>query len=327
MTLITVERVRRVFSASILRSPETTIATAIVILSIIIGLVNPTFWTSSNWFSILRWFIGLALLSIGQSMVLIAGGIDLSVGSMASLSSMLFAYFLEIRGMDVGLAMILVLLIAASIGIYHGLFIALFSPPMPTIVPAFIVTLGSMILLSGLAIIITLGWPIPIKNPEKIAFISSNEALLLIFFIAIATAIFIQRRTAVGRFLYAIGGNIEAARVAGIPIHKARIFAYVFSSILASIAGIIFTSLLSSGYPAAGAGQELYSIASNAIGGVSLAGGEGNALGAILGALMLSIIRNGLVLMGVSPYWQDSVAGIILVAAVASDLARRLLRK
>ena len=116
---------------------------------------------------------------------------------------------------------------------------------------------------------------------------------------------------------------MEAARVSGVPIHKTRILAFVFSSVFAGLAGLVFTSMLMTGYPGVAAGQELYAIASNAIGGVSLAGGEGSAIGAIIGALLMTVIRNGLVLMGVSPYWHDPIAGIILVVAVGIDLFRR----
>ena len=304
--------------------PEFNITIATIILSLIIGFVNPKFWTVSNWFTILRWFTGLGLLALGESMVLISAGIDLSVSAVASIASMVFAYLIVYMNLDVFLAAIITMLTAASIGLYHGLFVIAFSPPLPTIVPAFIVTLGSLILISGLAVVMTHGWPIVIsKQVKSVAALSSTPVLFTIIIVAAALTIFIQRYTVLGRFLYSIGGNMEAARVSGVPIHKARIAAFVYSSLLSGLAGIIFTSMLMTGYPGVAAGQELYAIASNAIGGVSLAGGEGSAIGAIIGALLMTIIRNGLVLMGVSPYWHDPVAGMILVIAVGIDLFRR----
>ncbi len=304
--------------------PEFNITLATVILALIIGFINPKFWTVSNWLTILRWFTGLGLLALGESMALIGGGLDLSVSAVASIVSMVFAYLIEFMGFNVVTAAIVALLIAAGIGLYHGLFVIAFSPPLPTIVPAFIVTLGSLILVSGLAVVMTHGWPIVIsKEAATVASLSSTPVLFTIIAIGTIFIIFVQRYTVLGRFLYSIGGNMEAARVSGVPIHKTRILAFVFCSVFAGLAGLVFTSMLMTGYPGVAAGQELYAIASNAIGGVSLAGGEGSAIGAIIGALLMTVIRNGLVLMGVSPYWHDPIAGIILVVAVGIDLFRR----
>lgn len=306
------------------RIPEFNILVAIVVLSLVIGYINPGFWAIDNWFTILRWFVGLGLLALGQCMVLIAGGIDLSVGSVASLSSMIFAYLVEVMGLDVPLAIMLVIAIGVLIGLYHTLIIISVSPPMPTIVPAFIATLASLIFMRGFAVVMTSGWPIVIsRSTGEVAVISTTGSLFAIIAAAFLLVTFMQRYTAIGRFIYAVGGNMEAARVSGVPIHRARAVAYIFSSVFASIAGIVFTSMLMTGYPGVGSGQELYAIASNAIGGVSLAGGEGSALGALLGALLMSVIRNGLVLAGVSPYWHEPVAGIILLVAVILDLLRR----
>jgi len=307
--------------------PEINTMFAIIALSIIISVINPRFMTQSNLLTIFRWWVGLSILAIGQSMALIIAGIDLSVGSLASLSSMIFAYMLQIADLNTPLAILSTMGIAALIGLYHGLFVTVFSPPLPTTVPSFIVTLGSLILLRGIAIIMNNGAPIKIYQYEKIAFIQSDVGLAVIFFIVALFALIIQQYTIVGRYLYAIGGNMEAARVAGIPIHKARIFAYIISSICASITGIVYASLIASGYPDIATGQELYSIASCTIGGVSLAGGEGTLFGSMVGALLITIVRNGIVLMGVSPYWQEAVTAIILVIAVTVDLIRRTWRR
>ncbi len=315
------QRLTKLFKGGV---PEFNITIATIILALIIGFVNPKFWTMSNWFTILRWFTGLGLLALGESMALIGGGLDLSVSAVASIVSMVFAYLLEFMGFNVIAAAIVALLIAAAIGLYHGLFVIAFSPPLPTIVPAFIVTLGSLILVSGLAVVMTHGWPIVIsKETAAVASLSSTPVLFTIILVGTIFIIFVQRYTVFGRFLYSIGGNMEAARVSGVPIHKTRVLAFVFSSVFSGLAGLVFTSMLMTGYPGVAAGQELYAIASNAIGGVSLAGGEGSAIGAIIGALLMTVIRNGLVLMGVSPYWHDPIAGIILVVAVGIDLFRR----
>jgi ribose/xylose/arabinose/galactoside ABC-type transport system permease subunit len=309
----------------LIRSPELGTLIAVLGLSLIIGFVNPRFWLPSNWLTIMRWFAGFALLAMGESMVLIIGGIDLSVGSMASLSSMIFAYLITEMSWDTWQAFIVTMVIAILVGLYHAAVVVRFSPPLPTTVPAFIVTLGSLILLRGIAIGMTKGFPIKIYNESKIAFLASSQGIALLVTIAGIITLLIQLRTVVGRYMYAIGGSLEAARVAGIPIHKARAFAFIYSSILASITGMLYAGLVASGYADIATGQELYAIASCAIAGVSLAGGEGNAISAILGALLISIVRNGIVLMGVSPYWQDVGTALILVIAVIVDLTRRTL--
>lgn len=308
--------------------PILNIVIAILVLSLITGFINPRFWYLDNWIVLLTWFLGLSVLAMGESMVLISGGIDLSVGSIASASSMILALIISRItlipvGPRIALAVVIVLFIGALIGMFHGMFVSVFSPPLPQIMPAFIITLVSLIFWGGFASAITMGWPIVLHEYKELYIVSRPETLTLILVVVASISIFIQRYTIVGRYLYSIGGNIEVARLSGVPINKSRLFAYMYSSICAALAGVIFTSLMMTGYPGVGRGQELYAIASNAIGGVSLAGGEGIALGSIIGAFLVTLIRNALVLMEVSPYWYDSVTGIILAVAVAIDLYRR----
>lgn len=313
--------------SSIFRSTsEINIIVASVIVSIVIGAINPNFWHLSNWINIYRFFVALALLSLGESGILILGGIDLSIGSMASLTSMVFAYLLTYFKVDLPLAILGVLALGLLIGLYHGVFVTRFSPPLPTIVPAFIVTLASLLLLSGIAVGITSGFPIPILGSYA-ELIGSPTGLTVIFVIVLGLTYFIHKYTAVGRYMYAMGSNMEAARVAGVPIHKTRIFAYMYSEALAVLAGIVLTSIVYAGYNSVGQNQELFAIAACAIAGVSLAGGEGSAIGAVLGALLIEIINDGIVLIGVSAYWQNAFTGAILVIAVLVDLIRRTWRR
>jgi ribose/xylose/arabinose/galactoside ABC-type transport system permease subunit len=310
------------------RVPIFNIVLAIVIISLITGFINPKFWELSNWQVLLTWFLGLSVLAMGESMVLISGGIDLSVGSIASAVSMILALIIKnVTWIPVTerivIAIIVTLIFGAGVGLFHGAFVSIFSPPLPQIMPAFIITLASLIFWGGFSSAITLGWPITLHEFPTLAVIAQPWTLALILIIVGSTTIFIQRYTIVGRYLYAIGGNIEVARLSGVPINKSRLFAYSYSGICAAIAGIVFTSLMMTGYPGVGKGQELYAIASNAIGGVSLAGGEGTALGSIIGAFLITLIRNALVLTGVSPYWYDPITGVILAVAVAIDLYRR----
>lgn len=309
------------------RIPIFNIVIAIAVISIITGSVNPRFWSLENWQVLLTWFLGLSVLAMGESMVLISGGIDLSVGSIASASSMILSLIIiKTIGSPVQvivLGIIVTIVFGIAIGLFHGAVVSFFSPPLPQIMPAFIITLASLIFWGGFASAITLGWPIVLHKYQELSVIAQPLTLAFILIVVGSITIFIQRYTIVGRYLYSIGGGIDVARLSGVPINKTRLFAYSYSSMCASIAGIIFTALMMTGYPGVGKGQELYAIASNAIGGVSLAGGEGIALGAVIGAFLVTLIRNALVLTGVSPYWYDSITGIILAVAVAIDLYRR----
>ncbi len=308
----------------LLRSPEIGTLIAIVVLYIGIGIVNVRFWEPMTLITIARWLAGLGTLAIGVSMVLIIGGIDLSVGSLASLSSVIFAHLIVNVGINPVIAFIITLLIGMAVGLYHGFIVIKFSPPLPTIVPAFIATLGSLFLLRGIAIGYWKGYPVKIYDTSKISFLVSEYGGITILAVVLLTTLFIQRYTAIGRYMYAIGGNLEAARVAGVPIHRTRVFAFVYSSVLATLAGMIYTGLVASGYADIAAGQELLAIASNALAGVSLAGGEGNAINASLGAFLVAIVRTGIIFTGISAYWQDVAAAILLVLAVILDLTRRV---
>ncbi|MDK6028148.1 ABC transporter permease [Ignisphaera sp. 4213-co] len=305
------------------RLPLFNVLIAIVLIAIVTGLINPKFWELGNWQALLTWYLGLSVLAMGESMVLISGGIDLSVGSLASFSSMLLAIAVDRLGWSLQLSIIFVITVAVFIGLFHGAFVSIFSPPLPQIMPAFIITLADNIFFGGLATALTLGWPIPLYKYPDLMLIATPWMLASILLIVALVSIYVQRYSIIGRYIYAVGGNIEVSRLSGVPINRVRLFVYSYSAMCASIAGIIFTALMMTGYPGVGRGQELYAIASNAIGGVSLAGGEGNAVGAAVGAFLITLIRNALVLSGVSPYWYDPVTGVILGVAVAVDLYRR----
>jgi ribose transport system permease protein len=253
-------------------------------------------------------------------LIIIEGGIDLSVGSLVALTGVLVALFMK-DGINIMLAMISVLIISSLIGLWHGLFVTKLK------VPPFIITLGTLTAARGLASVITKGWPI-IGLPNGFFFIGQGDIygipfplIILIFFGAIA--FFITKYTVLGRQLYATGGNIEAARLSGIDVDKRIIFAYVSSAFLAGITGIIVASRLSQGQAGVGGGYELSAIAAAVIGGTSLSGGEGTILGTLIGATIMSVISDGLILLEISSYWHDVVMGLVIVAAVTVDIWRR----
>lgn len=308
------------------RVPVINILIAILVISVITGLINPRFWDPANWQVLLTWFLGLSVLAMGESVVLIGGGIDLSVGSVASATSMIIALLIAQGGVSIPVAIAIALIFGLCVGIFHGAFVCLFSPPLPQIMPAFVITLVSNIFWGGFASAITQGWPITLHQYPQLYVIAQPYSLATILVVMGFLTVYIQQYTIAGRYIYAVGGNIDVARLSGVPINKARLFAFGYSGLCAALAGVIFTALMMTGYPGVGKGQELYAIASNAIGGVSLAGGEGTAFGSITGAFLITLVRNALVLSGVSPYWYDPIAGIILAVAVVVDLYRRRTR-
>ncbi|PMQ01627.1 MAG: ribose ABC transporter permease [Dictyoglomus sp. NZ13-RE01] len=299
---------------------ELNILLALIVLSLIITIINPRFLTPFNLQIIARQVAIFGLLAIGETLVIIGGGIDLSVGSLVAITGVLVALFMK-NGIDMIISIILVLLISSLIGLWHGFFVTKLN------VPPFIITLGTLTAARGLASVITKGWPI-IGLPEKFFFIGQGDILgipfpliILIFFASIA--FFVTKYTVLGRQLYAVGGNIEAARLSGIDVDNRRIFTYIVSSFLAGVTGIIVASRLSQGQAGVGGGYELSAIAAAVIGGTSLSGGEGTILGTIIGATIMSVIYNGLILLEISSYWHDVVMGFVIVTAVTLDIWRK----
>jgi ribose transport system permease protein len=283
--------------------------------------MNHVFFTPANLQIISRWLTNFALLGIGETLVIITGGIDLSLGSMVAFTNMLVAFLMVDMGLPIWLSIIIVLIVSILIGLYHGIFVTKLQ------VPPFIITLGTLMWARGLASYIKRGWIIS-GLPESFFFIGQGEIygipfqFLVLIVIALIVG-FILRFTALGRYIFAVGGNIEAARLSGVHIDNVRIFCYVSSSFIAGITGVIVASRLSEGNPATGGSWELWAIAAAVIGGTSLFGGRGTILGTVIGASIMGVIVNGMVLTRVSSYLQDVVLGIILITAVTYDTTRQ----
>jgi len=223
-------------------------------------------------------------------------------------------------------AALIVLVVAASVGLWHGMFVTKLR------VPAFIITLGTWLIARGLAAFITRGYPI--VYPSNHPFLALGQGrvgqipiMFIVLIIVALIAAFILSATTLGRHVYAVGGNIEAARVSGINVNRTRLFCYATSSIMAGMVGILLASRLGQGTPTVGSGYELWAIAATVIGGTSLFGGEGTVLGAILGAAIMGVMVNGMVLVNLSSYLQDVVLGAVLVIAVTYDTWRRYRRR
>jgi len=288
----------------------------IVLMSMLFYFVNNKFLSIYNFQNITRQVSVLAIIAVGQSLVIICGGIDLSQGSVMALSGLIAADFMVKYGMWQGILMGLV--VGAFIGLISGTIYAKGK------VPAFVVTLGGMTAIRGLTFLYTNGTPV-VGLPAAFKFLGFGKTLGVPFPGAIAIMIFIlaylfSKWTRTGRYFYAIGGNEETAILSGINISKYKIISFVISGIMAAISGLILTARITSGQPTIGEGMALQAIAASVIGGISLKGGRGGITGTFFGVLILAIIGNGLNLMRVSSFTQMVVNGSIVIVAVFFDV-------
>jgi ribose transport system permease protein len=311
---------------------ELNVLIALIVLCGYFWWRNPGVFTKpANLAVIMRFIATFGILGIGEVLVIITGGIDLSVGSMTALTGVLVAWLIMkgafgIESFGVIPAILIVLAFAATVGLWHGFFVTKVG------VPAFIITLGTWLLARGAAAYLTRGYPVvfPTGHPflklgqGKIEWIPNMFIVLVIVALVV---FFILYLTTLGRHIYAVGGNLEAARVSGVHVDRVRLFCYASSGVMAGIMGILLASRLGQGTPVVGSAYELWAIAATVIGGTSLFGGEGTVLGAILGAAIMGVMQNGMVLMNLSSYLQEVVLGVVLVMAVTYDTLRRRRRK
>ena len=270
----------------------------------------------------------IAIIAVGMTMVIITGGIDLSVGSLVALSAVASAWLIQRSGGAVaGTGALLASSFVATalcglIGAFSGFVITRFR------VPPFIATLAMMQVASGLAFIIAQGQTI-YDIPQRFTALGRGTALaslpnaVLLMLLIYAAAHVLMSCTAVGRRIYAVGGNAEAARLSGVSNARILLFVYIVSGLMAGIGGVITASQLKAGSPTYGLMYELYVIAAVVVGGTSLSGGEGRVFGTLVGAFIIAVIRNGMNLMNVEPYTQKVVLGLVILGAVLVDMARR----
>lgn len=293
---------------------------AFILLCAILSFSTSKFLQISNMVNILRQISISSVLAIGVTFVVITGGIDLSLGSVVAITGVMTAKFAHPDTYSI----IVPILIGLAVGVVIGLFVG----TLVTFgkVPSFIVTLGVMTVARGGALIIAEGRPI--SNLSKdFQFIGGGEFFgipfsIIIMVVVFFIALFVLNKTKFGRYVYAIGGNEEAARACGIKVNKTKMLVYVICSCLAGLAGIVQTSRIAVGQPSIGEGYEMDAIAAVVIGGVSLSGGKGTVIGTIVGALIIGVLNNGLDLLNVSSYWQSVVKGLIIIGAVLLDRKR-----
>lgn len=321
---------RRRGLGNVLARQEIGLIVVLLLMSGFLALRTDTFLTTRNIFNVLLFFSWIAISAFGQTMVILTGGIDLSVGSTMALAGFVAAWLLTHLGalplgVLVPLALIGGLVSGVLVGLVNGLLITRFR------LPPFIATLGTLSIARGVTFGATGGWPV--RNLPK----SFNQIgqfnvpvgpwevplpVLIMLVVAVVTAVFLSE-TVAGRHIYAVGGNEEATRVSGASPTRIKMLVYVSCGLLTGLAGLIMTARLGVAAPDAARGYELDIIAAVVIGGTSLFGGEGTILGTLIGAAIMQVLRNGLVLMGFPAYWQPAAIGAVIILAVMLDQWRK----
>lgn len=290
----------------------------LILLCVGLFIATPHFLTVNNVINIGVQAATVAILAFGMTFVIVTAGIDLSVGAVAALGGMVSAYSFSELGLPGFVTLIIGLLCGLLAGAICGIAISYGK------LPAFIATLAMMSIARGATLVISQGSPIP--SAPAVNWMGSNIGGLPVPILMMALAgfacWFILSRTVLGRSMYAIGGNIEAARLSGLPVKKIIISVYALCGLFAGLAGLVMTGRLSSAQPQAGVSYELDAIAAVVIGGASLSGGNGKATGTLIGAILLAVIRNGLNILNVSSFWQQIVIGLVIALAVGFDVIR-----
>ncbi|MCU0488194.1 MAG: ABC transporter permease [Anaerolineales bacterium] len=302
--------------SKIYRFRELSLLIGLITLGLLISLATPYFFVPLNLFNVLRQVSVVAILAIGETLVLITGGIDLSIGSIVSMSGVVAAY-----GLGLGLSPWIALPLGIAAGILAGLVNGVVITRLK--VNSFIATLGMLGIAQGVALLFSGGMPLSMRGGFQ--FIGQGKLFgvvpvpAIIMFLVILIAAILMKRSVLARYIYAVGGSERAALVSGVRINRIRTIVYMISGGLAGLGGLIVSSNLAVADPTVATGLELDVITAAVIGGASLSGGEGTAWGALLGAMIMGVLRNGFVMLHVSGYWQLVIMGLFVIVAVAID--------
>jgi ribose transport system permease protein len=294
---------------------------SLVVLFVFLSIASPYFLQVNNLSSVVRQTTVITIMAIGMTVVIASGGIDLSVGSMVGLTGVCGAMLIA-SGFGTTVALLGAVAIGLLCGLVNGVAATLLR------IPPFIATLGTLGIYRGITLLVTDG--IPVANLKRdFGFLATGNVLgvvpvPLLFMIGVAAVVhLLLRHTRLGRYSYAIGSNVEAARCSGIPIGKYRAIIYALGGALAGLSGMIEAARLVTGQPTAGEGYELRVIAAVVIGGGSLNGGQGTVLGTIVGSFIMGLLSNGCNLLGISPFLQQVIVGAVIVLAVTLDEFQR----
>ncbi|MEB0003413.1 ABC transporter permease [Cryobacterium sp. 10I1] len=294
----------------------------LVVLCLALFIATPDFLTGQNLLNIGIQVSTVAVLAFGMTFVIVAGGIDLSVGAVAALAAMVSSWLFVAAGLPGWLTLIGGLVTGLLAGMVNGLANAYGK------LPSFIATLAMLSVARGLTLVISDGRPI--KTAPEVSFLGGNlgpvPMPIVVLLLSAVVASFVLNRTVIGRSMYAVGGNAEAARLSGLPVKRILVTVFALAGLFAALAGLLLAGRLDSAQPQAAAGYELDAIAAVVIGGASLSGGLGKISGTFVGALVLVVIRNGLNLLNVTSFWQQVVIGLVIALAVGVDVLRRKTR-
>ena len=308
-------RERKLNWSAVRRFPQLSILLAFIVLFVILSISTESFFSANNIMNVLRQASTLMIVAIGMTFVLISGGIDLSIGSVACLAGTITAGLMVKSGLPVLIALLLGILLGVIIGIFNGVVISKLR------IPPFIATLAMMSTARGAALIYSGGYPIT-SLPDEALILGRgyilNVPVPVIFMITVVILAWIALlMTKFGRYTFAIGGNEECARLSGIKVDITKISVYAISGACAALTGILPTMRLASSQPTLGDGLEMDAIAAVVLGGTSLFGGRGYILGTIIGTLFLTVLSNGLNILEINSFWQQFLKGIILIVAVS----------
>jgi len=302
-------------------------AVLFVLIAIIVAfsILSPQFLKVSNFITVLRQVSILAIVSVGMTVVLISGGIDLSVGSMVSVVSVLTSMATVNLNLPIGIAITIGLILGMGMGFLNGMMIT------TTGMPPMIGTLATQLVFRGLGFIVCGGASI-YHLPEGFkvfgqGYVGAIPVPVIIMIVILLIFAFVLGRTFIGRYFYAVGSNAEATRLCGLDIKKVQVLAYTICGLLSAVGGMIMTSRVNSGQPKAGDGYEMDVLTACVVGGISINGGEGKIRHIVVGVLIIGILSNGLTIIGVSEYWQQVAKGLILAAAVAFDAIQKTRKK
>jgi ribose transport system permease protein len=302
---------------------------SLIVLIVVFSLASPNFLQTNNIIGILQATAVNGVLAVAVTMVIITGGIDLSVGTMMTFCAVIAGVVLTYAGLPLPLGVVAAIATGAFCGFCSGVFVAKLG------IPPFIATLGMMLILRGLSLVISGTRPIYFNDTPGFTLIANGSLIgwlvpavpipnaVLILFLVAAAASYILGRTVLGRYCFALGSNEESVRLSGVNTDRWKIAIYALSGSIVGIAGLIIASRLNSAQPALGLGYELEAIAAVVIGGTSLAGGRGTILGSLVGALIMAVLTNGLRILSVAQEWQTVVTGAIIILAVYADMARK----
>ena len=296
------------------------ILVALVALVIVLSLATDNFLSPYNAVVVSRQAAFVGLVALGQTLVLLVGGIDLSVGAAAGLSAIVGALMLTSAGIHPYLVIPLTMLFGAGLGMINGVFVAGLR------LNPFIVTLATWEIFAGMTLVITKGYPIRPLG-DQFTYFGKGDLFgipnpVVIFIVIGAFLIWLLTQTRFGRNIFAVGGNREAAILAGIHVSRVELIAYSLAGMFAALAGILYASRMDAGQPSVGEGWLMGCITAAILGGTSLRGGQGSIVGTMLGALLLAVLANGTVLLNVSGFWQRVIVGFVVLLAVLVDLFR-----